>query len=128
MGRAQTKAWKRLPLEERKAIEAHEIFLRSMYCMATGKHPVSLHHCHGGSLKDHGIHVGTGQKNNHWLQIPIHLEIHVGPQGIDGNIGVAAWEERWGTQFDMLCEVSRRAGFNVFKRAGYDDIEIEGLP
>lgn len=117
MARESTKAWRRLPLAERKAIKAHEALLRQLPCVVTGRTPVTLHHCHGGSMKEAGFHVGMGEKASDWLQIPIHADLHVGPMGIDGGFGVKAWEELNGRQIDHLGAVSKKLGYNVIERA-----------
>ncbi|MDP2141312.1 MAG: hypothetical protein Q8L20_10920 [Gammaproteobacteria bacterium] len=122
-----TKAWKRLPLRERKAIAAHHDAVRQMPCVVTGMRDVTLHHCHSGSMSDAGINRGVGQRPSDWLVIPILLDLHVGPDGIDGNRGVISWEKAYGAQFEHLKTVSRAVGYNVFHAAGYD-IDVEGLP
>lgn len=126
MARANTKAWKRLPLEERKAILAHEKLLRELPCMASGsERDITLHHVHGGSMKDIGLHVGGGQKASDWLQIPITMYKHIGNYGIDGGLGVITWEQANGTQLDMLKRVCVLLGVNVFEKAGIEGIEYE---
>ena len=127
MARANTKAWKRIPLEERKAIEAHEKRLRELPCAASRTfYQITLHHCHGGSLKDIGYHVGGGQKASDWLQIPLTSDLHVGDGGIDGagGIGVPTWEAEHGAQVDMLKWICRELGVNVFEKAGISGIDI----
>ena len=128
MARAITKAWKRLPLEERKAIVAHEARVRELGCIVTGSRwRVTMHHCHGGSMKDLGIHVGTGQKASNWLQIPLTQKLHVlDGMGIDaGGITLVEWEKTYGTQVELLKEVSRRLGYNVFEKAGITGVSID---
>ena len=120
-----SKAYKRLSLEERKAIDMHLSNVAKLPCVVTGRSDVTLHHCHSGSLGDNGIKRGTGQRPSDWLVIPIVLELHVG-NGIDGGIGVRTWEEQNGTQMQHLCEVFRQLGYNGFKIAGYD-INVPGL-
>ena len=75
-------------------------------------------------MKEIGSHVGTGSKASDWLQIPITARVHVGDEGIDYGIGVATWEERHGTQVEMLKKVSRVVGYNVFEMAGLTGVEI----
>lgn len=52
---------------------------------------------------------GAGQKQNPALQIPLHLEYHVGRHGIDARINSSAlqWETRWGLQTEHLSSTSR---------------------
>jgi len=120
-----TKAWKRIPLRERKAIEAHHNAVRQLPCVVTGRHDVTLHHCHSGSLGEAGIKRGVGQRPSDWLVIPLALELHIG-DGIDGGTGVKTWEAQHGTQMDHLKTICRQVGYNVFHAAGHD-IEVDGL-
>lgn len=121
-----TKAWKRLPLEERKAIALHHKRVRSMGCVVTGRPDVTLHHCHSGSLSDAGIRRGAGQRPSDWLVIPITLDLHIGNGGIDGSMGVKTWEKTHGTQMKHLISVFQQLGYNGFKKAGID-IDVAGL-
>lgn len=95
----------------------HERRLRQLPCMVSCRHPVTLHHCHGGSIKDAGWHVGMGQKQNPYLQIPLHAEFHVGAHGIDYGVGVQSWEATFGDQHSMLLAVSEALGYDVFEAA-----------
>ena len=125
MSRSTTKAWKRKPLAERNEIQAHEAKLRKLACMASGyQHDITLHHTHGGSMKQIGVHVGMGQKSNDWLQIPLTRYKHIGNYGIDGGLGVLRWEKENGSQVDMLIRVCELTGTNVFEKAGIDGVSI----
>lgn len=95
----------------------HEKRLRDLPCAVTRRKPVTLHHCHGGSMKDAGWHVGTGQKQNPFLQIPLHAEVHVGDFGIDYGVGVQSWEKLFGKQTEHLTWVSWQLGYDVFQAA-----------
>lgn len=122
MPRANTKSWKRKPLDERKAIKEHEDRLRSLPCVVTGiEDPecMTLHHCHGGSMKDWGVHVGFGQKSSDWLQIPLLRKYHTGDLGIDSGIGVKTWEERYGRQIVHLRNIFEQIGYNGFERSRF---------
>lgn len=121
-----TKAWKRIPLNERKAIARHQALVRSMPCVVTGSSNVTLHHCHSGSLREAGITRGVGQRPSDWLVIPITLDLHIGNGGIDGSKGVISWEKEHGTQMDHLKKVFQQVGYNGFHIAGYD-IKVEGV-
>lgn len=81
--------------------------------------PVTLHHCHGGSMKDAGWHVGVAQKQNPFLQIPLHARFHVGDRGVDYGVGVLTWEARYGTQIELLHWVDEQLGYplSVFELA-----------
>ena len=85
--------------------------LRQLPCAVSRRTPVTLHHCHGGSMKDLGWHVGMGQKQNPFLQIPLHAEFHVGNNGIDYGVGVLTWEKKYGTQVDMLQWTWEQLGY-----------------
>jgi len=116
-----TKQWKRKPLRERKAIMAYHSMLAEMACVVTGKRPVTLHHCHGGSLADAGINRGMSQRPSDWLVIPIIMDLHVGPQGIDGGKGVRSWEAEHGTQMDHLLALQEKLNIQLFTLAGYSE-------
>jgi hypothetical protein len=69
-------------------------------------------------MKDIGVHSGGSQKSNHWLQIPLSVHVHTGPQGIDSGMGVESWEKCFGPQVMLLKNVSKQLGYDVFKKAG----------
>lgn len=105
-------------------IKRHWERLAAMGCLISGCTP-TLHHCHGGSLRQLGIHKGLGQKTSDWLVIPLAARYHVGDLGIDGALGVMEWEHRFGSQVGHLDDVCRELGVNVWKKAGIDR-EVEG--
>jgi len=109
-----------MTLLERKVIAAHLNALAQLPCVVTGQSPVTLHHCHGGSLKDAGIHRGKSQRPSDFLVIPIVEQLHTGALGIDGGLGVRTWEFRFGRQMDHLHKISRFMEINVFALSGYD--------
>lgn len=80
----------------------HEQLVRQLPCAVSRKFPVTIHHTHGGSVKDHGWHVGMAQRQNPFLIIPLHFDWHVGKYGIDAGVGVESWESTWGTQIEHL--------------------------
>lgn len=88
---------------------------------------VTIHHCHGGSMRDAGVSRVFGRKNSDWLVIPLTADLHVGNNGID-QMGhtVRSWEEKYGRQDDHLDEVCRRLGVNVWKKAGVNRT-VKGL-
>ncbi|HSV90882.1 MAG TPA: hypothetical protein VLH80_07265 [Nitrospiraceae bacterium] len=59
---------------------------------------------------------GIGQKQNPALQIPLHLEYHVGSEGIDCRIngGVKSWEARHGAQVEHLSSTSRLLKYSLW--------------
>ncbi len=72
-------------------------------------------------MRDVGVHKGVLQKTSDWLIIPLAPEYHyIGPLAIDGQIGVATWERRFGMQVDFLDYVCMTLGVNVWKKAGID--------
>lgn len=119
-----TKQWKRIPLQERKDIRAYHNMLAEMACVVTGKRPVTLHHCHGGSLADAGITRGMSQRPSDWLVIPIIMDLHVGPHGIDGGKGVRSWESEHGTQMDHLLALQEKLDIDLFVLAGHPRSEV----
>lgn len=96
----------------------------SMACIVSEERPVTLHHCHGGSMSEAGINRGTSQKPSDWLIIPLAARYHTGEFGIDSGQpdwgDVDRWEEHFGSQIEHLTAVSLAVGYNVFKKAGYD--------
>lgn len=104
-------------------------------CIVTGStHHVTLHHVHGGSIAEIGLHRGTSQKMSDWLVIPLSERYHTGEYGIDsGDVYwgcVDNWEEAFGTQREMLDRVSLIVGYNVYRCAGidYENVHIKHLP
>lgn len=96
--------------------------VRELGCIVSGTNQfVTIHHCHGGSITDHlgwDASPGMGRRQNHFLVIPLALELHsVGPEAIDGSMGVRKWESIYGTQIDMLKEVNKRLPYNLWAAA-----------
>lgn len=63
---------------------------------------------------------GAGQKQNPFLQIPLHMDLHVGTKNaIDGAIngGVQSWESQWGTQVSHLAWTSRQLRYSIWTLA-----------
>lgn len=56
-------------------------------------------------MKDLSWHVGMSQRQNPYLQIPLHAHYHVGARGIDTGEGVLRWERFFGTQVEHLNEI-----------------------
>lgn len=97
-------------------IQRHWDRVADLGCIVTGNRLVTLHHAHGGSMKERGIHRSTGRKTSDWLVIPLTWNLHVGFQGIDV-IGVLEWEAKYGKQADMLDAICQRLGVDVWARA-----------
>lgn len=96
------------------AVSRHEKYLRELRCAVSRSIWVTLHHCHGGSMKLYGWHVGIGQKQNPFLQIPLSIEYHTGNNGIDSGYGVKNWERDWGTQVEHLQWVNEQLPYDLF--------------
>lgn len=62
-------------------------------------------------------HVGMGQKQNPFLQIPLNATYHVGDCGIDSGYGVETWEKHFGTQMEHLSWVNDQLPYNLFAEA-----------
>lgn len=99
------------------SVSRHEKNLRRLPCAVSRQPQVTLHHVHGGSIKDHGWHVGVAQKQNPFLQIPLHAEYHVGRFGIDYGYGVLSWERDFGTQWEHLEWVNDQLPYDIFQLA-----------
>ncbi len=104
----------------RISVSKHEKNLRLMCCVVTMQHPVTLHHCHGGSMKELGPGIrspGMGERNNPFFQIPLLLKYHTGPFGIDGSMGVIRWESVFGSQVGFLKEVNGHLDYDLWEQA-----------
>lgn len=104
------------------AQKRHWDAVAAMGCIITGG-PATIHHCHGGSMKDRGVHRGAGMKTSNWLVIPLAERLHTGPGGIDGfpRPSVEEWEAKHGRQADLLDEVARRLGVDVWAFAASEE-------
>lgn len=60
---------------------------------------------------------GMGERNNPFLQIPLFIDYHVGPRGIDGSLGVDTWEAMYGHQLDFLAEVNMQLPYSLWEQA-----------
>ena len=107
-------------LHLRISVTAHEKRLRQMRCVVTDSRPVTLHHCHGGSMLQLGppfSNPGMAERNNPFFQIPILLEYHTGPRGIDGSLGVDSWEDLYGSQVELLGRVNDQLEYDLWEQA-----------
>lgn len=91
------------------AIKKYWGLVAALGCVICGA-PAQIHHVHGGSMIGRGVDRGGAQKTSDWLVIPICHVHHVGDAGIDNNVGVRTWEERYGLQALFVDEVGRRLG------------------
>jgi hypothetical protein len=99
------------------AVTTHEKALRKMRCVVSHSPFITLHHCHGGSIKLDGWHVGMGQKQNPFLQIPLNEKYHTGLMGIDSGYGVVSWEAVFGTQVEHLEWVNEQLEYDIYAEA-----------
>lgn len=112
-----------------KEIRDHWQRVAKLGCVVTFSDMASIHHCHGGSIREFfgskGM-PGVGQKQNDWLVIPLHPRLHTGSEGIDNGMGttVASWERRYGKQIQFLKQVRQQ----ILQKHGYDILERAGLP
>lgn len=86
-------------------------------CLLSGAPNPTLHHCHGGSMRDIGIHKGVGQKTSDFLVIPLAVRFHTGEYGVD-RLPIRLWEEKFGSQVGHLDDLCRELGYNVWALAG----------
>lgn len=71
-------------------------------------------------LAELGVHSLSGlglRGHSDWLVVPIALRLHsLGPEAIDGQMGVRAWEAKYRTQAELLDEVSEQVGYSVWDK------------
>jgi len=104
--------------KQSKELQKHWDRVASLGCLISGRPEPTLHHCHGASMKDIGVHRGKGQKPSDWLVIPLHFDFHTGEYGIDSGMGVITWEKRFGSQVSFLDNLSVLLDVNVWRKAG----------
>jgi len=102
-------------------------------CVSSTDQGVQIHHCHGGSMVDTFGELcmpGEGQKQNHFLVIPLAAKYHVGDFGIDTGMGafkgVKDWERVMGKQVDWLNWVNKRLYYDIFELAGVPAPPVNG--
>jgi hypothetical protein len=94
-----------------------------MHCVVSQYPTVTLHHCHGGSMRTMPDgQPGMGERSNPFYQIPLWAKYHVGEFGIDTGMGeiksVEQWEKRFGTQVQHLEEVNEALDYDIWGQAG----------
>lgn len=99
---------------------AHEKNVRALPCVVTGGKS-TLHHAQGPSVSARLAtldlpHKGIGQRGNGpALLLPLRYDLHYfGPEAIDGGIGRATWEAKYGAQSDMLDRVGEILGYSLW--------------
>ena len=111
-----------------KIIQLHWDRVLELGCLVTrtpyipdieGDCRVTLHHPHGGSMRERGVHRSKGRKVSDLLVVPIIYRIHLGPGGIDGypRPTVEAWEREHRPQADMVDEVCEAIGADLWALA-----------
>jgi len=98
-------------------IKRHWDRVADLGCIVCLAKPATIHHCHGGSLKEIGLHRAGGKKPIDWLVVPLCPTHHTGDFGIDGPMGVKRWEREYWPQVELLQWVSDRVGFDVIAKA-----------
>lgn len=99
--------------------KAHFARVAQYPCWVSGHYPVTIAHCHGGSVLEAGFKRGMAKKPSDWLVLPIAFEYHLGRNGMDV-IGIKEWEAHFGRQVDMLEEFGRRLKLDLFALARAD--------
>ena len=107
-------------------IKRHWDRVAALGCMVTGdKHNVTIHHCHGGSMKLRQVHRSAGRKTSDWLVIGLHHDLHLAPGiGIDASVrrpSVWEWEAVNGDQAVMLDRVGALLGLDLWALAFAED-------
>lgn len=99
-----------------RSVKEHHDNVRALTCVITHNPQATIHHCHGGSMKDAGYHSGGAQRGcGEALVIPLKADYHVGDQGIDYGTGVLTWELWYGTQMEHLREVNESLDYDIFE-------------
>lgn len=110
----------------RAEIRRHHDRVRALGCIITRRPHPTIHHCHGGSVRDvwgSVAAVGMAQRASDWLVIPLDADLHVGARGIDSGYGVRSWERDFGLQVDHLIAVNQGLPYDIFERAGLPNPE-----
>ena len=103
-------------MEFPRTIKQHQANVRSLRCLISANPAATIHHCHGGSMKDAGYHSGMAERGvSEALIIPIKADFHFGDEGIDYGVGVLTWEKYYGTQMDFLAEAGEKLGYDFFR-------------
>lgn len=108
-----------------KELKAHHDLVARLGCIVTGSgYQVTIHHVHGGSISERLSEMGLSptkglslRGHGDWLVIPLTLELHsLGPQAIDGQLGVGRWEALYGRQSDMVDQVGKLVGYSLWQK------------
>ena len=97
-----------------KTVSEHWDNVAKLGCLITGNPWPTIHHVHGGSMKDYGYHSGMALRGiSDALVIPLKADHHTGEYGIDGSMGVRTWEKYFGDQWNFIQEVSDCVGYDL---------------
>ncbi len=97
-------------------VKEHQDNVRALRCVITDNPWPTIHHCHGGSMKDAGYHSGGAQRGcGEALIIPIKASYHVGEDGIDYGVGVLTWEAWYQTQMVHLEDVNSQLPYDIWE-------------
>lgn len=107
-----------------KTVREHRTNVGALPCVITAYPYRTIHHCHGGTLSEHGWDSGgVARKQNEALIIPVKADFHcAGSEAIDGGVGVDTWEAWYGTQVQHLIEVGEAVGYSLFELAAYWEV------
>ena len=103
-----------------KTVKEHHDNVRALRCVLTYHPNPTIHHCHGGSMKDAGYHSGMAQRGcGEALVLPLKADFHVGEQGIDYGVGVETWERWYGEQMSHLKDINEKLPYDIFELHNY---------
>lgn len=89
--------------------------LLGLRCIVTGCEGVTRHHIVGGSVQAR-LGVRGSKKHSDWLALPLIPELHQGRLGIH-TIGVDEWEAEYGTQVELIDQLGRQLGLDLWELA-----------
>lgn len=92
-------------------------------CVITGSAAATIHHCHGGSMRERLVSLGMDATKGMGMRgysdaliIPLRLDYHsMGINAIDGQMGVATWEKSFGNQADLVDYVGVLVGYSLWE-------------
>ena len=101
-------------------VKEHHDNVRTLGCVVTANPWPTIHHCHGGSMKDAGYHSGVSERGcGEALVIPLKADFHVGDEGVDYGVGVLTWEAWFGEQMEHLKEINEQLPYDIFRLHEY---------
>lgn len=105
------------------SIKQHYANVAALRCVVTGDTQVTLHHCHGGSMRERLVSLGMDATKGMGMRgysdaliIPLRIDHHsMGVNAIDGQMGVKSWEARFGKQADFVDAVGELVGYSLWE-------------